>query len=64
MLGRTPKDSIPIIRALVLEAQNYAEELDKDGLLPRNYDLQIFEITLAGLRPGLDDPDAPRSPES
>ena len=62
MLGRIPASSIPIIRLLVKEAQNCAKQLNEEKLLPPGYDLKIFDLTLAGLQPGLDDPDAPLTP--
>jgi hypothetical protein len=64
MLGRTPQTGIKIIRALVVEAQGCAQALADDKLLPPTYDVKIFDLTLAGLQPGLDDPDAPRTPDA
>ncbi|MFN0077853.1 MAG: ferritin-like domain-containing protein [Prosthecobacter sp.] len=64
MFGRTAQTSIPIIERLVLEARNCALALQKEKLLPPDYDLKIFDLTLAGLRPADTDPDAPRTPSA
>jgi hypothetical protein len=62
MLGKNAACNIPIIHTLVVEAQDIARQLLKDQLLPPEYDLKIFDLTLAGLQPGLTDPDAPLTP--
>jgi hypothetical protein len=62
MLGRNAQTGIPIIELLVLEAKNYAADLARRKLLPPDYDLAVFDLTLAGLRPADTDPDAPLTP--
>lgn len=48
-LGRDLASSKNITVLLVKEAQRHAEALAKDGLLPPNYELKVFPLTLAGL---------------
>ncbi len=48
-LGRTHELSLAIVRRLVLEARGKAKALAAAHLLPPGYDLDLFEMTLAGL---------------
>jgi len=50
-LGRTPEHSKALIVHLVNEAQRVAEELGREGLLPPDFDLDLYQLTLNGLQP-------------
>ena len=50
-LGRTHEHAIHLIAHLVREAQRDAQQLAAEGLLPRGFDLRLYEMTLAGLEP-------------
>jgi hypothetical protein len=48
-LGRSNQMSLHILRRLVEEAARKAEELRREGLLPPEYDVKLFESTLDGI---------------
>jgi hypothetical protein len=48
-LGRTHEHTILLIAHLAREARRDAHELSAEGLLPRGFDLGLYDMTLAGL---------------
>jgi hypothetical protein len=48
-LGRSHEHSVYIVQRLIAEAQRCAEVLDKDHLLPKAFDLNVYALTSNGL---------------
>lgn len=57
-LGREPRFSAFLTMRLVREAQQKARGLQQRHLLPPDFNLEIYDLTLAGLEPAVDE--APR----
>lgn len=50
-LGRDPQGSASLVMRLVQEAQRKAQALAAEGLMPADFNMAIYELTLAGLEP-------------